>query len=137
MTEKVPCPYCGAEMELSCYFVIRSRKYATRNRFVCKECDAYAPSGDSEKNAIAAALRRYTPPIKPLTLEEVSEHVKDHDAAPLWYQEIHSDLNSEWVLADTVSQWIIEKYVSWYGKTWRCWERKPTEEEMEAAAWEK
>ncbi len=30
----------------------------------------------------------------------------------------------------------MELPVGWYGKTWRCWAKKPTDEERAAAKWE-
>lgn len=108
---------------------------------------------ETPEEAISAALHRAEPEMRPLTLEEVLELGKDEDSIVYiesrrfggcgWYQpcaiifdssaegqknEIHfyepgNDLPDFWPEAE-------------YGKSWRCWPRKPTPEQMAAEKWE-
>ena len=73
MTDKVLCPWCGSEMRCVCYE--RGKLYQAYMK--CNGCDATGPvllshnEMDVRNQARAAALRRYEPPCKPLTLEEL------------------------------------------------------------------
>ena len=73
MTDKVLCPWCGSEMRRVCYE--RGKLYQAYMK--CNGCDATGPVSLSHNEmgvrdqARAAALRRYEPPVRPLTLEEV------------------------------------------------------------------
>lgn len=119
----------------------------------CRECGVYTPKRPTPEEAISAALHRAEPEMRPLTLEEVLELGKDEDSIVYiesrrfggcgWYQpcaiifdssaegqknEIHfyepgNDLPDFWPEAE-------------YGKSWRCWPRKPTPEQMAAEKWE-
>ena len=138
MNETPKCPYCGAEMEL---------KYVCGEYFcLCAACEATSPAGTSKEAAVAAALHRAEPEIRPLTLEEISEKVYDTDWDFVWL-ETKGDIfqlqlcpryvNEEvldfcWPLSDDE----IEENVEEMGKSWRCWPRKPTPEQMAAEKWE-
>lgn len=154
MTETPKCPYCGAEMLDDSY------------TWTCPKCYSNSPvviwdeekvKGMTEKEKMAyareAALHRAEPENRPLTLEEVLKLGKDEDSIVYieprrlggcgWYQpcaiifdssaegqknEIHfdepgNDLPEFWPEAE-------------YGKTWRCWLRKPTAKERERE-WDK
>nr|DAI10858.1 MAG TPA: cysteine-rich protein [Caudoviricetes sp.] len=147
MTETPKCPYCGAEMMME--------KYDNKEIYwyICAKCGCAAPMGKNPEAALSAALHRAEPENRPLTLEKVLELGKDEDSIVYieprrlggcgWYQpcasifdssaegqknEIHfdepgNDLPEFWPEAE-------------YGKTWRCWPRKPTPEQMAAAEWE-
>lgn len=145
-TEKVLCPWCGAEMEINT--IELNRGHIARMECHNSECNARGPMTkwhDTEEKAIesarAAALRRYTPQIKPMTLEEV-----------LWTEgEIYVDYAGEfdtWACRCFINSTTEEVTVhcieetetldfSAYNRTWRCWSRKPTDEERSAAEWEK
>lgn len=81
-----------------------------------------------------------------LTLEEVSAHcTKGADAMPLWLENRKKKDVSRWMLADTPEfvcdsrmtvKYLLGTKMQGYGKTWRCWLRKPTKEEMEGTPWE-
>jgi hypothetical protein len=148
MSEKVLCPYCGAEMWFpkSAWEIVGidmgGNNYTAYGK--CRNCGAISPKGygrtqdEAMEAARAAALHRYTPPIKPMTLEEVRKHTLDVDAAPLWCEEKTSTGAEGWFLACTVSAWVsVLCNAYWYGRKWRCWKSKPTKEEMEAVGWEK
>lgn len=154
MTETPKCPYCGAELEVTHAFV---NDATAAHKLVytcfCRECGVYTPKRSTPEGALSAALHRAEPEMRPLTLEEVLELGKDEDSIVYiesrrfggcgWYQpcaiifdssaegqknEIHfyepgNDLPDFWPEAE-------------YGKSWRCWPRKPTPEQMTAAKWE-
>lgn len=145
--EKILCPYCGEEMQFSglvgwMHSPPAGAGYNWHQCGECPICGASAPEGygrtleEAKEAARAAALRRYTPPLKPMTLEEVDEHVRSNDANPLWIEDKTGYPSDEWILAATV--WQMCKIMinrDEYGKTWRCWERRPTDEERRAAEW--
>lgn len=143
MTDKILCPWCGAEMYPSA--TAECLKTEWRACYICPD-DPYVSSPEvggfkTVEEALgaakAAALRRYTPLLKPMTLEEVDEHVRSNDANPLWIEDKTGYPSDEWILAATVWQMCkIMRNRDEYGKTWRCWERKPTDEERSAAEWE-
>ena len=79
-------------------------------------------------------------PQKPLTLEEVLQAIKD--CKTLWIEDEEEPTNTgidpgcynvRYWLNKTV---IKDEIRACYGKTWRCWAEKPTEEERRAAEWE-
>lgn len=129
------CPYCGHKM---------LHQYAYGDHFFCcPKCRAVA-SDKAEKPAYTAAMQRWQESNRVLTMEEVREHCKQGvDAAPLWVEfsgfpsESHwmvVDLPDEVFCTDTVRNFCMS-YVNTYKKSWRCWLRKPTQEEMEAVPW--
>lgn len=152
MTEKVLCPYCGAEMgtEWSRVKIFDEWKdlYDAHRR--CVKCGAQGPFVRAQtleaarEAARAAALRRYTPPLRPMTLEEATRTEEN-----VWYEfsgsthiaRINCVKNPEIKVYTEIytllqgSAWLVTSDL--YGKTWRCWPRKPTEEEMRNAEWEK
>lgn len=78
-----------------------------------------------------------------LTLEEV-KNLDDHDVVylettigdpinPAIYQPDNGDDD----YACIVSTWSKSGFYSWstYGKEWRCWSAKPSDEQMEATPW--
>lgn len=150
MIETPKCPYCGAEM------VIVTGEYLDgtyKSRYCCPACGAYAaPSKhmgrkvDAEATALSAALRRAEPENRVLTLEEVKAHcAKGPDAEPLWVEFREKCSISRWIFAiippdvfdrPVISEWIATDRSEKYRKTWRCWPRKPTPEQMAAEKWE-
>lgn len=139
MTDKVLCPYCGSEMKLDRYddgYVFGAAYY------VCVECGSTSPTANTDAAALSAAQARYLSPNRPLTLEEVKVHCKGGASAmPLWVE--FDDGISGWVRIAPKSQGCELEYVSdfvdlmWqqYKKSWRCWLKKPTQAEMDAAGW--
>lgn len=146
MTETPKCPYCGAETRLN-------ENNEGIYWYECRECNATGPTEKTPVEAFSAAIHRAEPENRPLTLEEVMELGKDEDSIVYleprrlggcgWYQpcasifdssaegqknEIHfdepgNDLPEFWPEAE-------------YGKTLRCWPRKPAPEQMAAEKWE-
>lgn len=148
MTDKVLCPYCGHEMKSSGWVSLINGNLAytvcSNNR--CKSAGPYVRGyetmAEARAAALAAAQARYLPPNRPLTLDEVKEHCKGSTSAtPLWV-EFDEGLN-RWVRIAPEKPGCELDYVavfvsimsSLYGKEWRCWLRKPTQEEMDAAGW--
>lgn len=136
MTDKVLCPWCGAEMKPALY----TRGSVWECEFSCHKCGASGPvqSSFEEKNAEeaarAAALRRYTPPHRPLTLEEV---MACDDDRPMFNElKGRSDFVRGWGrIAKVMCQGYYRKRE--YGIEYRWWpDRKPTDEERSAAEWE-
>lgn len=155
MTETPKCPYCGAELEVTHAFV---NDATAAHKLVytcfCRECGVYTPKRSTPEEALSAALHRAEPEMRPLTLDEVLELGKDDDSIvyitdrhweecgwhhpvsitycsatfeekcqTLHFYEPGNDLKELWPEAE-------------YGKTWRCWPRKPTPEQMAAEKWE-
>lgn len=163
MSEKKPmpkCPYCGAEMRIEKPIYadeydasVVGAKAGWCTQATCTKCWSVAPfvSGmETEKDAYEAvcemAMRRWQEPNRVLTLEEVTADTEKEDWSFMWierkYDEKYALQYCGWYATDT---WVIlvlpadEKKIyelkSDYGKTWRCWLRKPTLEEMAETPW--
>lgn len=141
MSETPKCPGCGADMELM---------HLCNDAFcyVCTKCGWDSPVGIDPESATRMAMRRAEPKNRVLTLEEVEAYCEGGaDVTPLWYErKDHSDIN-RWMVIDlpelafgsaaTVKRLVNSPFFeSTYGEKWRCWLRKPTNEEMEGTPWE-
>lgn len=135
------CPYCGNEMKKRVL-----SDYKTLCFWLCPKCSATSPSADTAESAYAAAMQRCPEPNRALMLEEVREHCKqDADAAPLWVEFHNVPSVSRWMaayktegaFAFDIVQYYLTSFEDGYNRVWRCWLRKPTQEEMEAVPWEK
>lgn len=133
------CPYCGGEMKnrvLSDYGMLCFWR--------CPKCRATSPSANTAEDAYTAAIQRWQEPNSVLTLEEVRGHCKQGaDAAPLWVEVHNSPSMSRWMVVcppdeafcnDTIRNYC-RSLASVYKKSWRCWLRKPTAEEIAAMPW--
>lgn len=135
------CPGCGAEMVLMPaveYGLVFGHFYS------CRRCGWDAPLKQTEKEAYQVAARRHRELQKPLTLEQLAGN--EHRSTAMWCE--HNDLARS--LHPIIYHMILGKnllYVSsgghmlqqetqFYGKLYRYWANKPTEEERKAAAWE-
>lgn len=149
MNETPKCPYCGAEMDL--YLNVDSND-KWNARYTCAECYSFGPpiidceeKSYAEEVALAYTLHRAEPENRPLTLEEVKAHcAKGPDVEPLWIEFSRKTTLSRWILVApniecnepaTVTRYL-DIWENDYGKTWRCWPRKPTPEQMAAEKWE-
>lgn len=148
MIDKVLCPYCGSEMKSEDWVKVDGGylSYAVCSNDACQSIGptvtGYETMAEARAAALAAAQARYLPPNRPLTLDEVKAHCKGGASAmPLWVE--FDDGISGWVRIAPKSQGCELEYVSdfvdlmWqqYKKSWRCWLKKPTQEEMDAAGW--
>lgn len=157
MTAKILCPWCGTEMR-SVLELVRSRtgrNIAWNAHMRCPnwDCQAEGPfmqippfvmKENADEKLRAATLRRYNPPIKPMTMEEAFEHtvnveLKDGGRVRRITLPVAARMARaiEIFVPRNISQEdaIVLPHDN-YGKTWRCWERKPTDEERSAAEWE-
>lgn len=140
MTETPKCPYCGAEMKLhQCGSSIRIW-------YEC-ECGSESPhispnwAKDTEESwreaALSAALHRAEPENRPLTLAEVKNHCKRPlEAEPLFMEFKREGNRCRWMLATAVKTLEAMEFTGDYGKSFRCWSRKPSPEQMAAEKWE-
>lgn len=108
---------------------------------------------DEMLNAVEKFKHRAEPEMRPLTLEEVLELGKDDDSIVYvesrrfggkgWYQPcaiiFDSSAEGQWneihfyEPGNDLPEFRPEAE---YGKSWRCWPRKPTPEQMAAEKWE-
>lgn len=156
MSETPKCPYCGDGMAL---YVL---PHTTEQEFFsawyqCVTCESTSPRiefpGDTANDEIierlqAVSSRRIEPKNRVLTLEELKAYCTEGaDAAPLWYEDKDRSNVSRWMVIDlpglafgstaTVKRLVNSQFFEpAYGENWRCWLRKPTEEEMEGTPWE-
>lgn len=140
------CPYCGAGMKIMVH-EFYDGAYCSGYAY-CPKCGSYGPSlaGDISKEQAhdeikEAALRR--PLQKPLTLEEMRALI-DTDDDVVTYCEGLDDPHTYatiWYLGSYVDRAggpSNNRILAWdkYGKRWRAWAQRPTDEEREAAPWE-
>lgn len=130
-----PCPFCGGQGAKVKEWLDRDVYYA-----VCDVCHAATRVFDKPENAAAAWDRRAEPDNRVLTLEEVKRHCEGGvEAAPLWMEFRHRKGQGRWgfIMSEDRDTYMscIARYIRiWsdsYGTLWRCWLRKPTEEERE------
>lgn len=145
--EKIVCPWCGAEMKRDWRQTIYGGP-ARKVWFKCENCRSISPIEWGEnydvalKTATEYALRRNTPilkPLNPMTLEEVK------GASRAWIEVMAEGWDMQFVEMDKRSGGVVYQtpgseqlygvLYDDYGKTWRCWESKPTEEERSTAGW--
>lgn len=151
MSETPKCPYCGDRMALHVLPHTTEQEFFSA-WYQCVTCESTSPRiefiGNTSQTKIeerlqAVSSRRVEPKNRVLTLEEVDAHCEGGaDAAPLWV-EFDGGTNG-WVLIapvretrkmDFVSKLLVTMGIL-YGKEWRCWLRKPTEEERREIPWE-
>ncbi len=165
MSEKKPmpkCPYCGWEMQ---YHFDYPMKYCDV-QFYCKHCNAMSPSARGCKTstesvektleeAYEKAMRLYEEPNRVLTLDEVLEIARQNEDGynhVCWLEEkivylislpgiLEGRASRDGVYVNfDFNEILIKKPVfvkaEEYGKTWRCWMRNPTEQQMRDTPWE-
>lgn len=144
------CPYCGSEMNENLFAYGNGGGWCN---FECPNCGATSPKKENSEScnkaefaAYFVAKKRWQEPNRVLTLEEVTADTEKEDWSFMWierkYDEKYALQYCGWYATDT---WVIlvlpadEKKIyelkSDYGKTWRCWLRKPTLEEMAETPW--
>lgn len=95
-----------------------------------KALQAYAAATDDEQLRDDLYAWVGKPSLKPMTWEEVKSA-----SECAWIEDKKFDYASGYRSSDGVRGWakVLQED---YGKTWRCWSRKPTDEERSAAEWE-
>lgn len=139
MTETPKCPYCGAETRLN-------ENNEGIYWYECRECNATGPTEKTPVEAFSAALHRAEPENHPLTLEEIIAELGNKELDVVWVEctvlmgavpmfPSHRHEDTAFFFAP-LTQRSCTDTLSNYGKTWRCWPRKPSPEQMAAAKWE-
>lgn len=161
MCDDVSCRYCGAAMRLECAAVAYREKgkvYA-EHWYECinPNCSCTSPSRKTVAEAYKAAMQPNKKENRVLSFHEVVIRLTQNDAvccetknSVAWIantvfqvgknmQSFSSDKRN--LVSLDVNNGISIAYPllpdkAKYGKTWRCWERKPTPEEMADTPWE-
>lgn len=130
MSETPKCPYCGAETRLN-------ENNEGIYWYECRECNATGPTEKTPVEAFSAALHRAEPENRPLTLNEVKTRCKRPlEADPLFLEFKREGNRCRWTLGTIVKTLEATELTGDYGKSYRCWPRKPTPEQMQAEKWE-
>lgn len=156
MTELKPCPFCGQtpKMEESARFPRYGKDEGKRIKgytVVCQNMYCILHNEDnwyrrSGKEACEAWNHRAEPEMRTLTLEEIYAKIDDEDWNVVWIEGPDSQkaepmcpyYKEENKIVFCAPQFVRvwEETISRYGKSWRCWPRKPTPEQMAAVKWE-
>lgn len=145
--DKPKCPYCGEIMTL-CVDAY-SDGTITGAYYECIDCKSNSPyiedADDFQAAALAAATLRWVEPNRVLTLEEV-ESWGNKETLPIWLEfrymggttqlvaSLYGGMSADGIhLYDQV--WRAHP-MGGYGKRFRIWSVRPTDEEREAAGWE-
>ena len=80
---------------------------------------------------------------KPLTISELDALIDNHSPYALWIESVEkygTELKPViWCIGGYLYHlgWANGDNVNWdqYGRTWRCWKRRPIEREIKAAQW--
>lgn len=150
MNNTPKCPGCGADMELM-HLCKAAFCYA------CTKCGWDSPIGIDSESAFRMAMSRAEPKNRVLTLEEVKNaemdtfhnvmhwlELKQPEDSEIRYgvlgasmflfdEKIEDDLDVIFTAAGMGEECRMKQKE--YCKYWRCWLRKPTEEEMEGTQW--
>lgn len=147
MIDKVLCPYCGHEMKSEDWVKVDGGylSYAVCSNDACQSIGptvtGYETMDEARAAALAAAQARYLPPNRPLTLEEVKALDADDagdipcfiEVEPTEYKKDPDDFDPRLRAAVICKPSLDEP--TYYNKCYRVWLRKPTQAEMDAAAW--
>lgn len=111
-------------------------------------CDDYVKRKAADMlEKLAAEKEAKKPKNRVLTLEELKAYCEGGaDAAPLWYDSKDYSDGNRWMVIDlpehafgsaaTVNCFVNGHFFEpTYGEEWRCWLRKPTEEELRRTPW--
>lgn len=155
MTELKPCPFCGQtpKMQESARFPRYGKDEGKRIKgytVVCQNMYCILHNEDnwyrrSAKEASEEWNHRAEPENRPLTLEEIIAELEYKEWDVVWVECLvlmaavpmcpsHRRGDEAFFLAPLIR--ACTEALSNYSKTWRCWPRKPTPEQMAAAKWE-
>lgn len=139
MKETPKCPGCGNEMNL--HHLMIDDVYC----YICPKCKWTSPVCKSSEVALETALCRVDSGNRVLTLAEAQKKCQEDRIT--WYEPFRHESQivfPVYVAPIDPSDKLVDIYaffsdtrkeVSLYGKTWRCWLKKPTAAEMEATPW--
>lgn len=90
---------------------------------------------------LEAELAKYTKPIFPLTFIEAMEddyylEIKGDEYIDMALNELAFDGDEGFIVFNTHDEDGVKLMRKDYGKTWRCWDSIPTDEERKAAKWD-
>lgn len=129
------CPYCGTPM-------VWEEKIEGTYWYECYKCGATTPTEGTEQAAYEAAMQRWQESNRVLTLDEIKE------LRAVWVEDISRGIAPAIVFPNDTKKYscVVADYDEsddnvWvdnaeYGKHWRCWLRKPTQEERAGTPWE-
>lgn len=137
----------GVEMELKKTEAPFTRK--PMYWYGCPLCTETTPGARTENDAYIMATHRFTQPNLPLTLDELTELPQPW---PLWI-EYRGGLLLPCIMTDKAPQYNDEpavyfidertdraggtwNYITFYGRFWRVWQRKPTPDEQKLTPFE-
>lgn len=133
MSETPKCPGCGADMELM-------HLYNTVFRYACTKCGWDSPVGIDSESAFRMAMHRTEPKNRVLTLEELKVYAgflwSESRYRPFDYEGEPAFVEEGFMYAGNGNVDLRRDISDTYGKSWRCWLRKPTETERWETPWE-
>lgn len=154
------CPYCGAEMDLEDNEDMLFGLFADEEKMYWYQCNTpscgiHSPANHTKEGAYKAAMKRRQEPNRVLTLEEVLEIARQNEYGynhVCWLEKvnvrcistpgflggygIHSEICVNFEFYEVVTEYPDCVPAEEYGKTWRCWMRNPTEQQMMDTPWE-
>lgn len=158
--QAVHCPYCGAEMTLEDNEDVLFGIFLDEEKMYWYQCNAlscgiHSPANHTKAGAYRAAMTRWQEPNRVLTLDEVLEIVRQNADGYnhiCWLEKvdvrcistpgflggygIHSEIYVNFDFYEVVTEYPDCVPAEEYGKTWRCWMRNPTAQEMAETPWE-
>lgn len=151
--EKFPvsCPYCGSKMLLKTGIfdlLETDGNCVLRYWYKCTnaECESKSPTGRTAEEAYKAALKRGEEPNKILSLYNICSkacfvewhgEACDIEECLVAVEEVINDKEkTEKKIKVYTKSWDVWDYpLDEYLRGFRCWLRKPTEDERKAAKW--
>ena len=118
----------------------------TNQRSIILLSQIYLPAFDEEeKEALTKAIEALTeqePSV--LTLEEAHQYLTNEDPytnsekTPVYIEcRSQKPWNLRWATVEILSSWLSNSFMrEAYGKDWRCWTARPTDEQREATPWQ-
>lgn len=147
------CPYCGAEMTLEdnedVLFGLFGEEKMYWYQCNTPSCGIHSPANHTKAGAYKAAMKRHEEPNRVLTLEEVLKIANENNN---WRNHVcWLERNSNYPICPGCIDALEDGYLTFYevaseefdrytakeyGIEWRCWLRKPTDEERKKTPWE-
>ena len=110
------------------------------------ECGTNVANGEMIKPLLEDALALLKPEPRVLSLDELhlnrvfnafeEKAVIAFETSGIYKDSYYNGCEMIAVLATTATMEDWEEKESEYGRTWRCWSSRPTDEQMEAVKWE-